>query len=163
MWHLHERTNVHEGRLQLRQYELRRLLRGRRLSDLVEHGLRRQRRAMRYVLHESALRRAGQVRVRRPIVPERLLRLERSVPHVRDGDLRHRRRELHCVRERAHVQREWALRMHRELLCYGLLRGHAGPQRELRHERNVGRVRQRRQFLRGVCDGPALQWHALRV
>ena len=76
--HLRERPDLQQRRLQLRQHELRRLLREWRLHDRVRRRVRRERRTVRRVRREPGVQRAGRVRLQRRLVSQRLLRRERQ-------------------------------------------------------------------------------------
>ena len=103
-----------------------------------------------------------QVRVRRELVSERLLRFQRAMPDVDDQHLWYRRHELPGVRRRARVQRQRAMRVHCELVLERVLqqRDDLLERTECLGLRNGGRrlhrVRQRaavqRERLRVRCD-----------
>ena len=65
--------------------------------------MRRERHGVRGLRSAAVLLFAGEMRVRRDILPQWVLRLEREVSNVVDGKLRPGRRSLCCLRQRTGV------------------------------------------------------------
>ncbi len=150
--HVRHRPGLHCGSLQLRRGRVQRVLQQRRVQDHLEPDVRRRRRVVHDVRQHAGVQRR-QVRLRRGLVSERLLRLERAVPRVGHWVVRDGRRGVRRLQRDAGVQRR-QVRLRRDLLPERLLQ-----RNDLRAVRlgDRGHVRRGRRRLRRLRDGPALQ------
>jgi hypothetical protein len=118
--HVRGGAGVHERRLQLRGYHLRGVLLERPVRGLDRRHVRRRRRRVYPVPARPGLQCAGEVRVHGRVLPERLLRCEPALQHLRQRHLRRGRRSVPDLRGGARLQRR-AMRLQRDLVPQRLL------------------------------------------
>ena len=153
---LRRRSGLQRGRLQLWRDQLQWVLLQRLVRHRVDFDLRGQRDRVHGLRGATELL-GGQVRVRRRVVSQRLLRQQRQMPNLDHGHVRHGWRGLRGLRHWTglHGRHVW---LHRCVMRDRLLQWH-----ELRYQPNQLGLWRGRRRLRYLRHRSALQWNGLRV